>query len=67
MGWKYIGDGSFVPGVPARDLADDGEDADCVTRFEAREGVTLDKTGLYVRDEPKKTGPAPKPAASEGE
>ena len=64
MGFKYIGDGSFVPGVPARDLADDGEDAEYVRRYEEREGVKLEATGLYVRDEPKK---AAKAATSEGE
>jgi hypothetical protein len=21
--WKYVGDGSFVPGIPARDLTDE--------------------------------------------
>ena len=61
--WKYIGDGSFVTGVPARDL-DGEEDMECVRRFEEREGVGLEKTGLYVRDEGKK---AAKAATSEGE
>jgi hypothetical protein len=22
MAWKYVGDGAFIPGVPARDLSD---------------------------------------------
>ena len=22
MGWKYVGDGAFIPGIPARDLSD---------------------------------------------
>ena len=23
MTWKYVGDGEFIPGVPARDLSDE--------------------------------------------
>lgn len=40
MGMKYIGDGAFVPNIPARNLSDDE-----VKEFGA---ATLLKTGLYV-------------------
>lgn len=42
MAWKYIGGGSFLTGVPARDLTDD-EYAEYSKAFKAREGVALDK------------------------
>lgn len=44
--YKYIGDGSMLSGVPARDLEGE-EDEAAVRRFEEREGVKLEKTGLY--------------------
>jgi len=56
MLWKYIGDGSFVAGVPARDLSGP-EDEAAVKRYEEREGVPLEKTGLYERIDGKKSGP----------
>lgn len=62
--WKYVGEGTLL-GVPARDLSDE-EYAEYAATFEAREGVALEATGFYVREEPRaKTGRAP--AASEGE
>lgn len=71
IAWKYTGDGSFVVGVPPRDLAADGEDAERVKEFEEREGVGLEETGLYERaDAPaaakSKTGGG-KPSTNEGE
>jgi len=60
MPWKYIGDGSFCPGLPARDLADDGEDAEAIARYEAREGVSIADTKLYERVEVKKGEKPPK-------
>lgn len=61
MALKYIGDGSTLVGVPARDLTD-AEEAQYGTKFAEREGVDLLTTGLYER-----VTKAGKPAASEGE
>ena len=60
--WKYVGEGTLL-GVPARDLTDEEYEL-YAAAFKAREGVTLDSTGFYVRDEPK--GRANR-AASEGD
>lgn len=60
MALKYVGDGSFLTGVPARDLTDE-EEALYAPQFKAREGVDLLKTGLYERVK------AGKSATSEGE
>lgn len=38
--WKYIGNGSFLAGVPACDMTDE-ECAEYAKAFEAREGVPL--------------------------
>lgn len=51
MAMKYIGAGSFVPNIPARDLTDAE-----VTEFGKE---TLLTTGLYIDEQPK---PAKKPA-----
>lgn len=50
--WKYIGQGSFLTGVPARDLSDD-EFSEYAKAFKEREGVALEKTGLYVKADEK--------------
>lgn len=60
MALKYIGDGSTLVGVPARDLTDE-EEALYGPQFKAREGVELLKTGLYEKTK------AGKSATSEGE
>lgn len=60
--WKFVGEGSYLVGVPARDLTDE-EYAEYAARFEEREGVKLEATGMYVQD--KKS--AAKAATSEGE
>jgi hypothetical protein len=53
MAWKYIGDGSFLAGVPARDLTDE-EYAEYAKAFKEREGVPLEKAPefaqLYARE-----------------
>lgn len=41
---KYVGDGSFFPGVPAADHETDEKDAE-----------RLVASGLYIVDEPKKS------------
>lgn len=62
--WKYIGDGSFLTGVPPRDLTDE-EFAEYAKAFEAREGVALEKAPDFERMY-KREG-AKKPAAAAGE
>lgn len=54
MSWKYVGDGSWVSGVPhpapGEDLIlTDEEYAEYAREFKAREGVDLAKTGLYAK------------------
>lgn len=61
MALKYIGDGSWFAGVPARDLTDE-EEAEYGARFKEREGVALEDTALYTRDGGKR---AAKPASEE--
>jgi hypothetical protein len=46
--WKYIGDGSFLAGVPATDLTDD-EFAEYAQAFREREGVALEKAPEFAR------------------
>lgn len=43
MKLKYIGNGNFIPGVPAKDI-----------EVDAKEGKRLIKTGLYEEIEPDK-------------
>jgi len=53
MAWKYIGDGSFFPGVPhdAGELISDEAFAEYARRFDEREGTEggLAASGLYER------------------
>jgi hypothetical protein len=51
--WKYVGDGAYLPGIPARDISDE----------EARErGIedTLTAASIYrhVKDEASRPNPA---------
>lgn len=54
---KYIGDGSWLPGVPARDLTEDE-----IKQFGASTEALI-KSGLYVKDQPH---PQPLPVLSGG-
>lgn len=57
MPWKYISEGSNVVGVPPRDLTD--EEWELYSKaFEKREGVPLEKCGLYEKVSGKKAAPA---------
>lgn len=57
MTWKYISQGSFVTGVPARDLTDE-EFEEYRKTFDAREGKKglLEGTGLFKHEPDKKSG-----------
>ena len=41
MVWRYVGQGSYLTGVPARDLTDD-EYTELNKAFREREGVNID-------------------------
>ena len=47
MAWKYVGDGAFIPGVPARDLSDKE-----VKELGIQEAV--EASDLYKKDSAKK-------------
>lgn len=57
MTWKYIGEGSALAGMPARDLTDE-EFAEYSKAFKAREGVAIEKApefkALYQHEADKK-------------
>jgi len=72
MPWKYIGEGSFLTGVPhdPDELISDEDFAEIAKAFEEREGVPLQEapefSTLYERVNvpPERGGPRPAPPSS---
>lgn len=64
--WKYIGDGSSIPGIPSQDLPDAAfeEYAASYAAINRFPPDSAEKSGLWRHEDDKKAG---KPAVSEGE
>ena len=65
MAWKYVGDGSSIPGIPATDLSDEEFEAYAKSYAENNKfpANSAEKSGLWKHEADGKK----KAAASEGE